>query len=989
MSASASVAMRVPPDQNTAPVLEFRCLYTADIRRKQKRWQDGRLKYHTFNKRVMVFDERSNLVGDAHWRAKAALDEGAELELERSGIRVEVSEFLERTDQDLTELIDKRVKEREERFIARTGASTPARLAASVIRSQSIAAAHLTPRPLSSILGTPSGHYGKALIANTSPFEQRERLNASAADENESPRPTKRRKANEPPPSKSGFAQNLMGATLSFTPTASSTGPIRYEPLKLKSIQQSGFNSNNNKERGDDSRDASSSRKQNLVGDDMARDLASSKGRIPQRTRDKPEKIGYASNLTGASLSLSSFREATLKTMERNSIVQKSQLKTIDISSDTSSDEKSPPPAPISRPKDVARKNKKLRVDSSERTSRLSSPPAKATTVPKPAEGISSKSQESQNYVPSMDQAPQRSHSSLRIKSRPRNRMLMLLDQPSSRTPPLAMKQDTNRLTKLDTVVPSMRASSNSRFSPLVLEQDSEKSPKLDLVSPAAKLTLPHRPSMGDDGHDKAGNDAGDDASNDSGNGDQNDELQMSASPNHLNLSDFEEPASSPADVGINHQTIDAILSRTRPPEAQKTISNVASVLTEQRDSKSGQRLRSKNVEEVSRQPGFNHISSLNEKDPQIAQNCAPNHDSVLQTSPKHLPEVLGATERQSTDSVSPNKDVTLDRAAISSKPSKERPESNAHLLVDESGVRMVYDLTNKIDRPITESIITPHPAEKVGAAVRATASASASCAFQQTSVVTRATIHSNLAGKRNTNILPRNSDSIGSRAVVENGECAINTNGASSIVVESDKILEGLTSNGSTFNASGRFMAKLVPKPNQHRSEAVPIKTSSSIIDQPAMFLPTAQNYSTDVEIQQSPSSIPGILPAEQTRSDEISGFMSANQIIEKETQIRTSEAPNSGDQDLSRPRIINPATRGMSIQKTAKRTLHALAAAVNQMDPPAAIFGGPGSGRNTTSNTSATNVGDLGHETVGKGPWSRESFDLFGLWRPPVQPS
>ncbi|RAL64879.1 hypothetical protein DID88_001474 [Monilinia fructigena] len=121
---------------------------------------------------------------------------------------------------------------------------------------------------------------------------------------------------------------------------------------------------------------------------------------------------------------------------------------------------------------------------------------------------------------------------------------------------------------------------------------------------------------------------------------------------------------------------------------------------------------------------------------------------------------------------------------------------------------------------------------------------------------------------------------------------------------------------------------------------EAVPIKMTSSLIDQPATFLPAAQHSSNDIEIKQSPSSIPGILPFEQTRSCEISGFMSANQIAEKEAQSRTSEALNSGDQVPSRPRIINPATRGMSIQKTAKRTLHALAPTANQMGPPSAIL-------------------------------------------------
>src|SRR6187402_2584144 len=100
---AVTASLEIPQSQNTAPVLEFRCLYTQDIRRKQKRWQDGRLKFHTFNKRVMVFDERSNFVGDTHWRRDSEFDAGEELELERGGILVEVGECAGRRDQDLFE----------------------------------------------------------------------------------------------------------------------------------------------------------------------------------------------------------------------------------------------------------------------------------------------------------------------------------------------------------------------------------------------------------------------------------------------------------------------------------------------------------------------------------------------------------------------------------------------------------------------------------------------------------------------------------------------------------------------------------------------------------------------------------------------------------------------------------------------------------------------------------------------------------------------
>lgn len=83
--------LTVPSTQNTAPVLEFRCLYTHDLRRKQKRWQDGLLRFHTFNKRIMVYDVTRNYIGDTHYRDDGIVQDGDELELDR-GILIQVGE---------------------------------------------------------------------------------------------------------------------------------------------------------------------------------------------------------------------------------------------------------------------------------------------------------------------------------------------------------------------------------------------------------------------------------------------------------------------------------------------------------------------------------------------------------------------------------------------------------------------------------------------------------------------------------------------------------------------------------------------------------------------------------------------------------------------------------------------------------------------------------------------------------------------------------
>ncbi|KAF7909847.1 uncharacterized protein EAF01_003565 [Botrytis porri] len=953
MTAPAHVAMsiNVPPDQNTAPVLEFRCLYTADTRRKQKRWQDGRLKYHTFNRRVMVFDERSNLVGDAHWREKAPLDEGAELELERNGILVEVSEFIEKKDQDLTELIDKRVKEREERFIARNGDSSPARSAASVIRSQTIAAAHLKPKPLNYILGTPSGHYGKALVSKTSPFEQRQSLNARNAGEAESPRPTKRRKVNEPPP-KNGFAQNLMGATLSFTPTPSSTGPIRYESLKLKTVPRPDVNDTKENEGHDG--DILSNGRQSLAGH-ITMDMNFSKSRIQARKRDKPEKSGYASNLTGASLSLSSFREAMPRNIERNVVMQKKQPKTIDLSKDTSSDEDDHP-VPVTRPREVARKKKKPLPNISEQTPRLSSPPLAITPVPKEAAKVSSTRQKSQNNPSSLNKPQERSHSSLRIKSRPRNKMLMCMDRLSSQSSPLGLHGASGSI-KLDSVIRPAIASSSSQSIQLTPEREATRSTELGDVLPIVRSSSPRRPSID---HDLGNNLVNDDGI---------DGPHMSGFPETLRFSDLEEPPSSPGNIGINHQTIDAILCRNRTPEAQKFMPIVAPATREDQEySAIKQQCHSENIEERSGQSSLEHLSTLNKQIPKAIEQKTQDRELILQTSPEYLPETSRTIQKQSKNSTGLHKGAASDRASATEN-AETRQESNVPPLITEIDTAAISNSIYKPNPPHKDSLIIPHPAERI---------ASASYDLHQNVAVPITTIHPNsdIASKTNSNVLVPNTVAVSPIAAVAP---SMHLN-----VVDSDKILVGMTSNGSTFSATGRFMAKLAPTRNQHQVERPLIKTSSSLIDQTAAFLTLAQSPK-NVEIKKSSTSIPDIFSVEETRNDEPSGFISANQIVEKETQSRTSETSTSGDQGPSRPRIINPATRGMSIQMTAQRTLHALSPPVNQMGPPAAILGGLGSGRNTTKEVS----GNLGNEGGLKGPWSRESFDLFGSWRPPIQQS
>ncbi|RMJ20974.1 hypothetical protein PHISP_08155, partial [Aspergillus sp. HF37] len=101
--------LTVPHSQNTAPVIKFRCLYTYDLRRKAKRWQDGFLRFHTFNKRIMVYDTPGNFIGDLHWRQGAEVQDGDEFELDKGAI-VQVCESMEKTETDLSQLFEKKKK---------------------------------------------------------------------------------------------------------------------------------------------------------------------------------------------------------------------------------------------------------------------------------------------------------------------------------------------------------------------------------------------------------------------------------------------------------------------------------------------------------------------------------------------------------------------------------------------------------------------------------------------------------------------------------------------------------------------------------------------------------------------------------------------------------------------------------------------------------------------------------------------------------------
>ncbi|KAI1403130.1 hypothetical protein F4819DRAFT_484918 [Hypoxylon fuscum] len=224
-SASSNHQQAAP---STAPVLEFVCLFTHDLRRKQKRWQDGRLKFHTFNKRIMVHDDRGNFIGDTHWREDYEFEEGEELQLERGGVIVQVAECTGSRDQDLSELVDKRAREKAERQAAAIARRPPTREATTP--QAATPQFQLRHQPLHHLIGTPTGHHGRALMPTESPYEERQKL--AVSPQNDNARPSKRRKREVSPPSKSGYAQSLFGASLTLSGVPTSTPSVRNKPPK-------------------------------------------------------------------------------------------------------------------------------------------------------------------------------------------------------------------------------------------------------------------------------------------------------------------------------------------------------------------------------------------------------------------------------------------------------------------------------------------------------------------------------------------------------------------------------------------------------------------------------------------------------------------------------------------------------------------------------------------------------------------------------------
>ncbi|KAK5096881.1 hypothetical protein LTS08_007371 [Lithohypha guttulata] len=164
--ATPTSSLNPPQSQVSAPVHEFRCMFTHDIFKKQKKWHDGSVKFHTFNKRVMVYDESRNFVGDLHYRGPEEFEEGLEFKLDRP-VLVEVGDRLGQTDTDLTQLLGRQKQD---------GAVTQAnsQLNRSTLSRINTSKPLVKPKSIRELLGASQGRFGRSRLPLQSPYEQRQ-----------------------------------------------------------------------------------------------------------------------------------------------------------------------------------------------------------------------------------------------------------------------------------------------------------------------------------------------------------------------------------------------------------------------------------------------------------------------------------------------------------------------------------------------------------------------------------------------------------------------------------------------------------------------------------------------------------------------------------------------------------------------------------------------------------------------------------------------
>ena len=926
----------------------------------------------------MVYDERSNFVGDTHWRQDYGLAEGEELQLERGGIMVEVGEFVGKRDQDLTELVDKRLKDREERVAARN-AATPMRPQASHNPQTPAGSALLRPKSLNVVLGNPTGHYGKAVIPNLSPFEQRQQ---ATRDEKESKTPVKRRKQDHTPPCKNGYAQSLMGTKLNLASARpSSIATIGYEPFR-PSVQRPPTMTIDLTGDNDDHR-----RPEQLRPNTHGQERTANKSKRQKTYDSPPARSGYASNLTGASLTLKNpesfaskrsviglgintneschLEETRYSTSEPDSIMED------EASVDWQTKR-------IQKQKEPAKKRTKHFLSNSPVPSRSPSPPEtnQPISLPKPTTMLKDKVTQDFSFSRLTDQPV----STLRIKSRAPRRMMMLMDRPISRSS--APRDSSNETQKAFRKLLAPAAPQDVVLSQATMRLDSFR--------------------------------------------EQQDRRLQDRLDGKRPIFDSDQSSSSPSEIGIDHCKIDNLLSRTIiqprrvPPELPAEVQHVRPPMNLVRASEDEEiaevwkpnRLMVSSGEDISLVSSTPSCSDAHSSDHAPSDNQEPGRKSpsILKLLPQStVPSSRVSLERQRLRSPQISRSPkNLPQVTILGNVATANVVASETLIVEKSAKPSVTELAGDV----SAFVDTPRPAkishieqelkvngqEHIASLQRPGSPHSAKSSSQETSLhiakaTTAAQYHSHFA-----NATAATTGTSGPPFSPLNRAIAGDANRIPLVSEMETWFARGPDARTETSLLPPHFSSAITSETEHFRST---VKCLAAISDSnvlhplaledaalrraPVVRALKQEPMSSEVVIKALPKPSPPMAEGlgSEAQRDEAAKFTASisdtsDQAIPTVPNVRTGQP---------KAKLINPATRGPTVQMTANRTVNSLVPAFNalpSMPPP--LRTSMRAGRSLAQHESSEGRAKRPvKEMAPGGPWSRESFDLFGTWRPP----
>jgi hypothetical protein len=921
----------------------------------------------------MVYDERSNFVGDTHWRQDHEFDEGEELELERGGIMVDVGECIGKRDQDLTELVDKRVKEREQRAAAKHAAS-PMRPQNFQRAQTPPGSARLRPKSLNAVLGNPTGQYSKVALQNISSFEQRQQ---ARRDENELKMPTKRRKQDHTPPSKNGYAQSLMGTKLTLaTSRPPSTASIRYEPFR-SSIQRTPAATI------DLTEDNSDRNRPDTMLHDTDRRGGSAKKPSRQQVHECSAISGYASNLTGAPLTLkrpesfSSERSFTGVDLNTERTKQAQETKSCSVGPDSFMEDVVPIERPTKRIEGYREPEKKRTT--SPFTVLSSPPPVRSQPTSESTSIAKDKTIEDSTFGQFKDQPL----STLRIKSRPPRKMMMLMNRPTLR-PPAATESSGHILTGPRKQQPSTPAAYQV--------VDSQATVRLDAFCEKQERRLQDR-------------------------------LNGVRSGAHS-----DQPSPFPADSGIDHQIIESrkkTEAKGIPAEIYAAAQHVTSSvnLNEPYMDEKATRIWDPDLSMIAVDTGsvvaLEYPTFSNE--PSFGSNHTPAEMRgpwpLRQTPefPKTLPpSITPITDVRSSQAVPPSQTrkphesrtsaVLLPQTtaghtganyAMVSSPSKALIAKNlnaAKLSPDVPSLNVVHRYHHPPAPPSEgDQDLEVNEGQKIVSVQRPVYPQSANTrtkgnlpypvdtkTMQPHSTISNAAAV--MADRSETPSEPLNGDVAGVTEIplpVPVIESSRNPAATSKVPSLPAHFGAGITSATSNSCLMLKFSGS---PPGRSDQQCVHLEPPSAAAA-PALEAAKQSSVPSKVSIKASPKpSLPFAKePAQETEGEDATEPATG---FEKKSDLRIPIIP---DAELGQPisKLVNPATRGPSVQVTAKRTLNALVSASNGLSSMTATSMRPGI--TVHKECSNSKPKELVKEVTPGGPWSRESFDLFGTWRPP----